>query len=197
MPTTRKQKKARKSRGLEILSDIEKFDIMLDENHFNETEKDESLDSASVRIHDSVMNNNLENEGGSSFSNHMNSNARTNAVNGQNSSDVSSQAEINKLSSELNSRKSREKDEMMNSVSVQIQRAINDAISNQVLPQIQNVIFAGSGRVTRKRWDVSTERPEINPEVQRNLNARNNMRNEQDEGHQSGGFPSHNVHDNK
>ena len=58
-------------------------------------------------------------------------------------------------------------DEMMNSVSVQIQRAINDAISNQVLPQIQNVISAGSGRVTREGYDVPAERPEINPEVQR------------------------------
>ena len=105
---------------------------MLGENNFNETERDESLDSASVRRHDSVMSNNLENEGGSSYSNHMNSNA----VNGQNSTEVSSQAEINKLSSELNSRISSEKDEMMNSVSIQIQRAINDAISNQVLPQI-------------------------------------------------------------
>ena len=195
MPTTRKQKKARKSRGLEILSDIENFDIMLGENHLNETERDGSLDSASVRRHDSVMSNNLENEGGSSYFNHMNSDTRTNAVNGQNSADVSSHAEINKLSSDLNSRISREMDEMMNSVSVQIQRAINDAISNQVLPQIQNVILAGSGRVTRKGWDVSAERPKINSEVQRNLNARNNLRNEQDEGHQSGDFPSHNVHD--
>ena len=149
MPTTRKQKKARKSRGLEILSDIENLDIMLSENHFNGTERDESLDSASVRRHDSVMSNNLENEGGSSYSNHMNSNARATAVNGQSSADLISQAEINKLSSELNSRISREMDEMMNSVSVQVQRAINDAISNQVLPQIQNVILAGSGRVAK------------------------------------------------
>ena len=29
MPTTRKQKKARKSRGLEMLSNIENLDIML------------------------------------------------------------------------------------------------------------------------------------------------------------------------
>ena len=35
-------------------------------------------------------------------------------------------------------------DEMLNSVSVQIQRAINDAISNQALPQIQNAFRAGS-----------------------------------------------------
>ena len=94
MPTTRKQKKARKSRGLEILSDIENLDIMLGENHFNEPERDESLDSASVRRYDSVMSNNLGNEGGSSYSNHMNSNTRTSVVNGQNSADVSSQAAI-------------------------------------------------------------------------------------------------------
>ena len=38
----------------------------------------------------------------------------------------------------------------MNSVSVQIQRAISDAISSQVLPQIQNAFMAGTGHGTRK-----------------------------------------------
>ena len=57
---------------------------------------------------------------------------------------------------------------MMNSVIVQIQRAINDAISHQVLPQIQNVIMAGSGHMTKKGWIVPAEEPEINTEVQRN-----------------------------
>ena len=141
------------------------------------------------------MSNNLEIEGGRSYSNHMNSNIRTNAVNGQNSADGSSQAEINKLSSGLNCRISREMHEVRNSVSFQIQRAINEVISNQVLPQIQNVILTGSGRVTRKGWDVSAERPAINPEVQRNINARNTPRSEQDEGYQNGELPSHNVHD--
>ena len=69
-------------------------------------------------------------------------------------------------------------DEMMNSVSVQIQRAINDAISNQVLPQIQNAIMAGSGRVTQKGWNVLAEGPEINTEVLRNEKARNNSKSE-------------------
>ena len=196
MPTTRKQKKARKSRGLEILSDIENLDIMLGENHFNGAERDESLDSTSIRRHESVVSNNLENEGECSYSNQRNSNVKTNDDYGQNSADMSSQAEINKLSSELNSRISREMDEMMNSVSVQMQRAINDAISNQLLPQIQNTILAGSGRVTRKGWDVSAERPEMNTEVQRNLNTGNNPRNGQDEGYQNSDLPSHNVHDN-
>ena len=195
MPTTRKQKKTRKSRGLEMLSDIEILDIMLGGNHLNETEREESLDSTSIMRRESVASNNLENEGESSYSDHRNANVRTNADYGQNSADISSQAEINRLSSELNSRISTAMDEMMNNVSSQIQRAINDAISNQVLPQIQNVIMAGSGRVTRKGWDVPAERPETNPEVQRSLNARNNLRNEQDVGHQNGDLPSHNVHD--
>ena len=73
---------------------------------------------------------------------------------------ANSSAEINRMSIELNSRKSREMDEMMNSVSVQIQRAVNDAIVNQVLPQIQNVVLAGSGHVTRKGWNVPAKRPE-------------------------------------
>ena len=40
MPTTRKQKKVRKSRGHEMLSDIENLDNMLGENHFNTRERE-------------------------------------------------------------------------------------------------------------------------------------------------------------
>ena len=83
----------------------------------------------------------------------------------------------------------------MNSVSVQIQRAISDAISTQVLPQIQNVIMAGSGHETRKGWDVPSERPELNSEVQRNLNAKNCLRNEQKENLISNEYLELNVHD--
>ena len=72
---------------------------------------------------------------------------------------------------------------------------MNDAISNQVLPQIQNVILVGSGRVTRKGWDVPAERPETNTEVQQNSNTKNDLRNERDENHRNGDFPSHTVHD--
>ena len=67
---------------------------------------------------------------------------------------------------------------MMNSFSVQIQKAINDAICNQVLPQIQNAIAAGSGNMTRKGWNVSAERPETNSEVLRNAGAKDNLRSE-------------------
>ena len=110
MPTTRKQKKARKSRGLEMLSDIENLDTMLGENHFNGTERDGSLDSTSVRRHESIVSNNLDEGEENPYSNHRNTNFRSNADYGQNSTDMNSQAEINKLSRELNSRISREMD---------------------------------------------------------------------------------------
>ena len=72
MPTTRKQKKARKSRGLESLSDIENLDIMLGENHFNDTRRDESLDGTSIRRQESIISNNLENEEMDLHSDHRN-----------------------------------------------------------------------------------------------------------------------------
>ena len=55
-------------------------------------------------------------------------------------------------------------DGVMNSVSVQIKRALNDAICNQVLPQSQNALRAGSRPLTQKGWNVSDERPERNAE---------------------------------
>ena len=101
-----------------------------------------------------------------------------NACLGQNSTSANSSAEINRLSSELNSRISREMDEMMNSVSVQIQRANNDAISSHVLPQIQNAIMAGSGHMTQKGCNVPAEGPETNTEVLRKEKVRNSSKGE-------------------
>ena len=43
MPTTRTQKKARKSRGQEMLSDVENLDIMLGGNHFDSEESEDSI----------------------------------------------------------------------------------------------------------------------------------------------------------
>ena len=195
MPTTRKQKKARKSRGLEMLSDIENIDIMLGENHFNARKREGSLNSNLPRRPRRFASNESENESGNIGRDQGNDHFRTNTECDHNSVTANSSAEINRLSSQLNSRISREMDEMMNSVSVQIQRAISDAISTQVLPQIQNVIMAGSGHGTRKGWDVPSERPELNSEVQRNLYAKSSLRNEQDENQLNNDFPNLNVHD--
>ena len=101
-----------------------------------------------------------------------------NAELGRNSTSGNSSTEINRLSSETNSTISREMDKVMNSVSVQIQRAIDDAISSQVLPQIQNALMAGTGNMTQKGWNVPTEGPEIDPEVLRSEIPRNNLKSE-------------------
>ena len=195
MPTTRKQKKTRKSRGLEVLSDIENLDIMLGGDRYNGTVRERSLDSNSVRRRESIVSNNLDNEGGSLFSNCRNDEPRTSADLGQNSAEANSLAEINRLSSELNSRISREMDEMMSNVDTLIQRAINEAISSQVLPQIQNVIMAGSGRETRRGWEVPVERPETNAEEQRIPSAKADCRNEQHDGYRPSGQSSRHAHD--
>ena len=177
MSTTRKQKKARKSRGLEMFSDIENLDIMLRANHIDTRERDESLNSELARRQESVISDDLENNQENTHVNPKNINSGKSAEFDHNSATANSSAEVNRLSSELNSRISREMDEMMNSVSGQIQRAINDPISNQVLPQIQNVIRAGSEKVTKNGWDVLSERPEVNSEGLRSDKARNEVRN--------------------
>ena len=195
MPTTRKQKKARKSRGHEMLSDIENLDIMLGESHFNTREREGSLNSNLPGRYRSSVSNESENENEDTSRSQRNIDPGMNTECDRNSVTGNSSAETNRLSSELNSRISREMDEMMNSVNVQIQRAISDAISTHVLPQIQNVIMARSGHGTRKGWDVPSERPELNSEVQRNLNAKNGLREGQGENLPNDEYPDLIGHD--
>ena len=64
-----------------------------------------------------------------------------------------------------------------------------------MLPQILYVILAGPRHGTRKGWDIPSERPELISEVQRNLNAKNNLRNEQDENQLNNDYTDLNVHD--
>ena len=85
--------------------------------------------------------------------------------------------------------------EMMNIVSVQIQRAINDAISNQVLPQFQNAIMAGSGHMTKNGRKVPAERPEANSKVLRREKARNDVRIEHVLGRQNNDQPDYNAYE--
>ena len=148
-----------------MLSDRETLDIMLSGSHFD---REESANSILARRPSSdngdVSENNEENLHPST----MESRSGNSAVLGRNSTGASSSAEFNRLSCELNSRISREKDEMMDTVSVQIQRAISEAISNQVMPQIQNALKAGTGHVIQKGWNVPAGRPENIAEDYRN-----------------------------
>ena len=65
---------------------------------------------------------------------------------------------------------------MMSSVNTQIQRAISDAISSQILPQIQSALSTGLGHSTQNKWNVPSERPEANSEVLQNASSRDNSR---------------------
>ena len=178
MPTTRKQKKARKSRGIEMLSDIENLDIMLGENHFGRNERDESISSNRARRTGSASGDEFENNDENNHLNMGDFGPGTSANHGQNSTGGVSIAEINKLSSELNSRLSRELDEIMSSVNTQIQRAISDAISDQILPQIQSVLNARSGQPTLNRWNAPSERPGMNFEETCGEKTKKNNRSE-------------------
>ena len=62
MPTTRKQEKARKSGGLEMLSDIENMDIMIHENHFDTVEREEILNNTFARRPEIANSNNLNHD---------------------------------------------------------------------------------------------------------------------------------------
>ena len=179
MPTTRKQKKARKLRGIEMLLDIENLDIMLGENHFGRNERDESISSNRPRRPESTSGDVLENNGDNNHLDIENFGPVTRANRGQNSTGDNSSAEINRFSSELNSRLSRELDEMMSDVNTQIQRAISDAISGQILPQIQSVLNAGSGHLTQNKWNVPSERPGMNSEETYGEKAKKNNRSAQ------------------
>ena len=158
MPTTRK------SRGIEMLSDIENPDIILGENHFSRSEGDESLNNNHAGRSESALGDECEINDENRFLDSRIVGTSIDADYGQSSASGNSSAEINRLSSELNSRLSRELDEMMSSVNTQIQRAISDAISSQILPQIETVLNSGSGRLTQDRWNVPAERPEVNSE---------------------------------
>ena len=162
-----------------MLSDIEILDIMLVENHFSRNERDESISSNRARMPESTSGDEFENNGENNHLDIENFGPATRANRDQNSTGDNSSAEINRLSSELKSRLSRELDEMMNSVNTQIQRAFSDAISGQILPQIQSVLNAGSGHLTQNKWNVPSERPGMSFQESYGEKTKKNNRSEQ------------------
>ena len=167
--------------------------IMLGENHFNRNERDESVSSN----FGSTSADELENNGENRYSATRDIGPSNNADYGQISTGGNSSAEINKLSSELNSRLSRELDDMMCSVNSQIQKAISDAISNQVLPQIQSALSAGSGHLTQNRWNAPSERPEVNSEGLQNTNPKDSSASKPNCNRQNDGVVESNAYDTR
>ena len=170
-----------------MLSDIENLDVMLGRNHFSDIDREESPNSNLAGGPESAVSNNFENDNGEMCSNR---DLGANADCGQNSAIGKSSAEINRLSSELNSRLSGELDEMMGIVNTQIQRAISDAKSNQILPQIQTALY-----LTQNRWNVPSEGPEMNPEETYGEKTKKNSRCEQRLDYQNGSQPNLRAYD--
>ena len=160
MPTVRKQKsKSQKSQEAEMLSDLGKMDMMLGSDLF---EREDSEFGYSARRPESPIYDALVDHSTNSHSNSGANEIRRFAGNGQNSGAIDSSSVMYRLLGELNQRLTQVMNGLINSVTLQIQRAISEAINEQVLPQNQASLMSGSGQMPPKGWNFPTERPEWN-----------------------------------
>ena len=132
-----------------MLSDIENLDIRLGVNNFLEREESESRNFG--RKPDSPCYDTSVNQNTKSHSKSREAQIRTCALNGRNFRETESNSEFNKLSGELNQRITRAMGDFMSTVSTQIQRDINEAISDQVLSDIQATLRHGEGEMPERR----------------------------------------------
>ena len=100
------------------------------------------------------------------------------AGSGHNSRKVDWSSKINRLSGELNQRITQEINDLMGSLSMQIQRAVSVAVNEQVLPQIEATLRSGQGQVLDRRWEVPGRRPECRSEGALNRKSRSSSRDE-------------------
>ena len=135
MPSTRRQKaKERRSRQLDMMSDVENVDIMLgsysrDDEENNISENELNLDSGSSRPQHS------SNAVGEDFRSLLNTNSREN-------SEITIET-TRLINEEISNQMSRKLNEIKTSLNSQIQFQIqiqNSAITDTVLPSIQNTL---------------------------------------------------------
>ena len=158
MPSTRRQKaKARKSREMDILSDMDNLDVMIGNENPLERELAGVIDQSSV--HGDM-------EIGSHSRNDFRDFIHENEPHGQN--DIRQSFET--FSNEFNLRLSQEMDFMMAMVHGQINRAISTAIAEKVIPEIQNIVSSMSSSGNRDT-EASTS-----PSSQENRNDLSGLR---------------------
>ena len=132
MPSTGKQKaKERRSRQLDILSDVKNVDIMLgsysrDEEENIASENEVNLDSGSSRPQ---QNSNVI---GEDFRSLLNTNSREN-------SEITVET-TRMISEEISNQMSRKLNEIRNGLNSQIHEAINSVMTETVLPSIQDTL---------------------------------------------------------
>ena len=154
MPSTRRQKaKARKSKEMDMLSDMDNLDVMIGSENPLERELADVIDQSSI---------NGDIEIGSHSRNDLGNFIQGNGPHGRN--DIRQSFET--FSNEFNLRLSQEMDSMMAMVHSQINRAISTAISEKVLPEIQNIVssMSSSGnRDTEMSMSPSSQENRENP----------------------------------
>ena len=132
MPSTRKQKdNEQRSRQLNMMSDVENVDIMLgsysrDDEENVASENEVNLDSGSSRLQRS------SNVIGEDFRSLLKINSREN-------SEITIET-TRMINEETSNQMSRKLSEIKNSLNFQIQDAISNAITEKILPSIQNTL---------------------------------------------------------
>ena len=139
MPSTRRQKaKAKKSREMDLMSDIDNLDVMLGSRDKNPIEKE---------LPDAIKQSSVQGDY------ETNEFQRTNYRNLVQENEPPGQNEVRRsfetFSNEFNLRLSQEMDSMLSMVHNQINRAINTAISERVIPEIQNIVSSMSSSGNR------------------------------------------------
>ena len=154
MPSIRRQKaKARKPKEMDMLSDMDNLDVMIGGENPLERELADVIDQSSI---------NGDIEIGSHSRNDLGNFIQGNEPHGRN--DIRQSFET--FSNEFNLRLSQEMDSMMAMVHSQINRAISTAISEKVLPEIQNIVssMSSSGnRDTEMSMSPSSQENRENP----------------------------------
>ena len=165
MPTTKKQKaKERRSRQLDMISDVENVDIMLgsysrDDEENNASENEVNLDSGSNRPQQS------SNVIGKTLGCLLNMNNRENSE-----ATIETTRMINE---EISNQMSRKLNEIKTSLSFQIQDAISNAITEKILPSIQNTLemqgrayyTTGDRRSSGLQWNSELESSQKTREI--------------------------------
>ena len=132
MPSTRKRKaRERLSRQLDMLSDLENVDIMLGSYSRDDEENDISENGVNL---DSMSNRPQQSSNviGEDFRSLLNTNSREN-------SEITIET-TRMINEEISNQMSRKLNEIKNSLNIQIQDAISSAITEKILPSIQNTL---------------------------------------------------------
>ena len=142
----------------------------------NNIERGKSESSNFGRRPDSPCYDSSVNQNTNSHFNSREAEIRTCVQIGQSLSETDSSSEFNKLSGELNQGITQEMGDFMSTVSSQIQRAMNETIMDQILPQIQSTIKAGHGQLPERRSEVPVRGQGFRSEEALNHKFRSNSR---------------------